>query len=131
MPEHMKRREAVYYFRRLVPTDLQAGGWPREVCRSLKTKDFGEAKRRLHLEKVRFDEWVRLERAKLANSRQMVPANENAQPSATAEAMEEYSRQSDAAFTQLYGLDDEDGLPFDRWMAERERLDRGAGRAFL
>ena len=40
MPEHMKRREAVYYFRRVVPKDLQAAGEPREVCRSLKTRDF-------------------------------------------------------------------------------------------
>ena len=28
MPEHMKRREAVYYFRRVVPKDLQAAGQP-------------------------------------------------------------------------------------------------------
>jgi hypothetical protein len=58
MPEHMKRRQAVYYFRRVVPKDLQAAGEPREVCRSLKTRDFSEAKRRLHIESVRFDEWV-------------------------------------------------------------------------
>ena len=94
MPEHMKRREAVYYFRRVVPKDLQAAGNPREVCRSLKTRDFSEAKRRLHIENVRFDEWVYAQREKLAQSRQMAPANENAGPSETAEAMEDYSRES-------------------------------------
>jgi integrase len=122
----MKRREAVYYFRRVVPKDLQAAGKPREVCRSLKTSDFAEAKRRLHVESVRFDEWVRAEREKLANMRQMVPANENARPSAYAEAMEEYSREADAFFSQLYGPDDDNGLPYDQWIIARERLDREA-----
>src|SRR5215218_1793628 len=89
MPEHMKRREALYYFRRVVPKDLQAAGKPREICRSLKTRDFSEAKRRLHIEIVGFDEWVTNQRAKLAQTRQMVPANEEARPSALAEAMEE------------------------------------------
>jgi integrase len=124
MPEHMKRREAVYYFRRVVPKDLQAAGNPREVCRSLKTRDFSEAKRRLHKENVRFDEWVRAQREKLAQTRQMAPANENARPSAIADAMEEYSRESDAYFAQLFAADDEDGLPYDQWIVEQERRDR-------
>lgn len=125
MPEHMKRREAVYYFRRVVPKDLQAAGNPREVCRSLKTRDFSEAKRRLHIENVRFDEWVLTQRGKLAQTRQMAPANENARPSAIADAMEEYSRESDAHFAQLYAMDDEqDGLPYDQWIVEQERRDR-------
>ena len=44
MPEHMKRREAVYYFRRVLPLDLQASLGRREICRSLRTSDFAEAK---------------------------------------------------------------------------------------
>ena len=83
MPEHMKRREAVYYFRRVVPKDLQAAGHPREICRSLKTKDLSKAKEQ--------DE-----------------------------------------FAQLYGSDDdENGLPYDQWVVERERLDREADAAFF
>jgi integrase len=126
MPEHMKRRGAVYYFRRVLPTDLQASLGRREICRSLKTSDFEEAKRRLHSENVRFDEWVRCEREKLTNMRQMVPANENAPPSAVAEAMEEYSREADHFFTQLHGHDDDNTLPFDQWLIQRQRLDRQA-----
>lgn len=91
MPEHMKRRDAFYYFRRVLPKDLQAVLGRRETCISLKTKDFSEAKRRLHIQFVRFDEWVREQRAKLAQMRQMAPANENAAPSPVAETMEEYS----------------------------------------
>jgi hypothetical protein len=63
MPEHMKRCEAIYYFRRVLPIDLQASLGHREICRSLKTSDFAEAKRRLHIESVHFGEWVRFERA--------------------------------------------------------------------
>jgi integrase len=131
MPEHMRRREAVYYFRRVLPKDLQAALGRREINRSLKTKDFAEAKRRLRLESVRFDVWVRSEREKLANKRQIVPANENARPSAVADAMEEYSREADDFFTQLHGHDHEDALPFDQWLIQRERLDRQADAAFF
>jgi integrase len=131
MPEHMKRREAVYYFRRVIPKDLQASGWPREVCRSLKTSDFGEAKRRLHIEEVRFDEWVHSEREKLAKSRQTVPANENARPSREADDMFLRSIESDEHFRELYPNDDDNGLPYDQWLVERERLDREADAAFL
>jgi integrase len=130
MPEHMKRREAIYYFRRVLPIDLQTSLGRREICRSLKTSDFAEAKRRLHIESVRFDEWVRAEREKLANMRQMVPANENAGPSALADAMEEYSREADAFFTELHGHDD-DGLTFDQWRDHREQLDRQASAEFF
>lgn len=125
MPEHMKRREAVYYFRRVVPKDLQAAGNPREVCRSLKTRDFGEAKRLLHLENVRFDEWVYNQRKKLAQTRQIAPADENARPSAIADEMEEYSLESAAFFAELYaGEDEQDGLSYDQWLVERQRHDR-------
>src|SRR3954451_4970170 len=89
MPEHMKRREAVYYFRRVVPKDLQAAGEPREICRSLKTRDFADAKERLHKENVRFDEWVRSKRDKLHKTRQMDPAYKNALDLAAVEAAEE------------------------------------------
>jgi integrase len=121
----MERRGPVYYLRRVLPKDLHAALGRKEIWKSLGTKELSEAKRRLHIELVRFDEWVRSQREKLAQTRQMVPANENAQPSAIAEAMEEYSRESDAYFTQLYGLDDEeDGLPYDQWIVEREKRDR-------
>ncbi len=103
----------------------------REVCRSLKTSDFGEAKRRLHIESVRFDEWVRAEREKLANMRQMAPANENARQPAIAEAMEEYSREADDFFTQHYGHDEDNELPFDQWMEQRQRLDRNSDAEFF
>ena len=80
---------------------------------------------RLHIESVRFDEWVRVQREKLAQTRQMAPANENARPSAIADAMEEYARESEAHFAQLYAMhDEEDGLPYDQWLVERERRDR-------
>jgi integrase len=124
MPEHMKRREAVYYFRRVLPLDLQASLGRREICRSLRTSDFTEAKRRLHKETVRFDEWVRSERAKLAR----VPANENARPSPLADAMEEYSREADDFFAQLQS--DSDDLPYAEWLAQREKLDREADRTY-
>jgi hypothetical protein len=131
MPEHMERRGAVYYIRRVVPKDLQPVLGIREKWRSLRTKDFEEAKRRLRLEGVRFDEWFRAEREKLAKTRQMVPANANAQPSAIVEAMEEHEREADAYFTQLYGLDDEEGLPFDQWIVESQRRDREEDAAFF
>jgi integrase len=125
MPEHMKRREAIYYFRRVLPLDLQASLGRREICRSLKTSDFAEAKERLHRENVRFDQWVRAERERLA----MVPANENARPSATAEAMQEYSGEADAFFAKLHF--DSDELPYAEWLPQREKLDREADRAHL
>src|SRR6186997_2563580 len=116
MPEHMMRRGARYYFRRVVPKDLQAVGEPREFCRSLRTSDFSEAKRRLHLENVRFDEWVRAQRVKLSETRQMAPANENAQPSSIADAMEQYNRESEEFFAQLYPDDEESALPYAQWL---------------
>lgn len=131
MPEHMKRREAVYYFRHVLPKDLQAALGRRETCRSLKTIDFAEAKRRLHRENLRFDEWVRAERARLVNTRQMAAADESGRPSVAAAAMEEYSREADDFFKQLYGHDDEEGLPFDQWVLERKQAERPVDAAFL
>ena len=43
MPGHMKRREAVYDFRRVLPKDLQAALGRRETCLCLKTRDLAEA----------------------------------------------------------------------------------------
>src|SRR4051812_3462911 len=106
MPKYMDRRGPVYYLRRVLPRDLQAALGRKEIWKSLRTKELPEAKERLHIELVRFDAWVRSEREKLVKTRQMPPANENARPSAIAEAMEEDSREADAHFTQVYGLDD-------------------------
>ena len=124
MPEHMERRGAVYYIRRVIPKDLQAVVGRKEKWISLRTKDFEDAKRRLRIEGVRFDEWFSSERAKLASALPTVSAEAVARSNAVADAMEEHGRDADAFFTQLYGTNDESGLPFDQWLAEREKLDR-------
>lgn len=50
------RRRAVYYAVVHIPTDLQAAmGGKKQVWRSLQTKDYGEAKRRLS---AQLDEWT-------------------------------------------------------------------------
>ena len=82
MPEHMERRRAVYYIRRVIPKDLQPVIGRKERWLSLRTKDFEEAKRRLRIEGVRFDEWFSAERAKLTKAAHIVPANDDARPTA-------------------------------------------------
>ena len=126
MPEHMKRREAVYYFRRVVPKDLQAAGEPREICRSLKTRDFADAKERLHKENVRFDEWVRSKRDKLHKTRQMDPAYKHALDLAAVEAAEEGDADS-----QLFGSDDDNGQPYGQWIVGSVLRDREEDAAFF
>ena len=131
MPEHMERRGAVYYIRRVIPKDLQAVVGRKEKWISLRTKDFEDAKRRLRIEGVRFDEWFSSERAKLASALPNVSAEAVTRSNAVADAMEEHGRDADAFFTQLYGADDESGLPFDQWLAEREKLDRKSDAAYF
>jgi hypothetical protein len=76
MPKYMERRVLFTTCGRVLPRDLQAALGRKEIWKSLGTKELPEAKRRLHIELVRFDEWVRSLRMNLAETRQMGPANE-------------------------------------------------------
>lgn len=131
MPEHMERRGAVYYIRRVVPKDLQPVLGRKERWLSLRTKDFEEAKRRLRIEGVRFDDWFSAERSKLAKASRIAPANNDAQFDAIVEARDQHDRESADFFAELYGSDDENGLPFDQWLQQRDRLDREADTAYF
>ena len=70
MPEHMKRREAVYYFRRVVPKDLQAAGQPGKSADHSR-QGLHQAKEWLHVKNVRFDQWVAASAALASRSEQM------------------------------------------------------------
>jgi integrase len=62
----------------------------------------------------------------------MAPANENVRPSAVADAMEEYARDSEAYFAELYAdEDEEDGLPYDQWLAQRKKRERAEDAEFF
>ncbi|QXQ08163.1 site-specific integrase [Sphingosinicellaceae bacterium] len=68
MCNYLSKPGATYYFRRLVPVDLQAQLGRREWSYSLKTKDRPEAKRRAQAEAVRTNGLIDDARASLALS---------------------------------------------------------------
>lgn len=66
MCNYLSKPDATYYFRRLVPVDLQAQLGRKEWSFSLRTKDRTEAKGRAQAEAVRTNGLIDAARAALA-----------------------------------------------------------------
>ncbi|MDO9250813.1 MAG: site-specific integrase [Hydrogenophaga sp.] len=75
LPEYMKSRKGIYYFKRKVPTDVSRLLDPpiEQVWKSLRTGDLEQAKKRLKECIVEFDKMVNKARQKAVSSKRRVP----------------------------------------------------------
>ena len=55
MPERLLKRDGTYYFRAVYPADVRPLFRARDRWKSLKTKDFSDARIRVRVESLRFD----------------------------------------------------------------------------
>ncbi|WP_303703552.1 DUF6538 domain-containing protein, partial [Brevundimonas naejangsanensis] len=68
MPTHLKKRDGVYYFRRVIPEALRpAFNGKRELVFSLRTKDYAEACKRCRAAAVQSDKELDAARAMIAS----------------------------------------------------------------
>ena len=136
MPEHMQRRGGgVYYIRRVIPLDLQPLLKRREIARSLRTKEFEEAKRRCRKESLHLDERFDQLRADLRTVGQPDTRFTEALrviSEAEADAMQRHELEASEFFAELYASEDEDSLPpYPVWAARQEKRDREDATAYL
>ncbi|KUO51025.1 MAG: hypothetical protein APF82_00365 [Sphingomonadales bacterium BRH_c42] len=126
MPQRIPRRGSVYYIRRVIPMDLREAMGCIEKCKSLKTKDYKEAQRLYRLADVKFD--LQFERMRLAlkNAAPSTPAatvRTDAISQADLDRQVLHDLEGSEFFAALYASEDENGLPYDSWLAERERIE--------